>query len=149
MVNRFLLIGAGVVLGGGMFAFAAIRDVEAARDNPETVIALDGEEAATADPALLQKPTPTKGTVLYACPGGRAFAVSFDQPGGRATMTLKGDRIVMDPVFVAVGAQFTDGIYTFRASGEMAAVVLGGNVLFDGCRISHQSDVAQASAGGS
>lgn len=144
-------------MGGGMFAFAEIRNVEAARSNPETVLSLSAEDAAAAKEAeknakeyaeLTAKPTVTEGTVLYACPGGSAFAISYGGDGGRAALTLNGDTFALDPVYVAEGAQFSDGHYTFRTQGEMAAIVLGDDVVYDSCRVTHDAAVTHSANAG-
>ena len=146
MVNRFLLIGAGFILGGGMFAFAQIRNVEAAKANPEMIIPLSAEEVAAAKEyqQLEAKPTITAGTVLYSCPDGHAFAVTYGGAGGRAALTLDGYTMMLDPVYVAEGAQFTDGQYSFRTQGELAAIVLGDDVVHESCRVSHEATAAHA-----
>jgi membrane-bound inhibitor of C-type lysozyme len=146
MVNRFLLIGAGVVLGGGMFALSYFRDAEAARANPETVIDLEGARAQSEAEALMQAPTITKGTVLYACPDGHAFAITYGAPGGRATLVIDGDSVLLEPIYVASGAQFTDGHYTFRVEGDLAALVLGEEVIQENCRVSHEATAAAAAS---
>ena len=144
MMNRFLLIGAGVVLGLGLFAFTYFRDAEAARANPETVLSLSPEELAAQkeDAELEAKPTVASGTVIYACADGHAFAVTYSPERGRAALTLDGDTIMMDAVYVSDGVQFTDGQYSFRAQGEVAAIVLGDDVLHESCHVRHEAQAA-------
>jgi len=149
MVNRFTLLGAGVLLGVGAFAFGYIRNVEAARANPEAVISLENVEAARAEAeALAQKPTPGKGTVVYACPHGQAFAVSYGAGGGRAELTIAGDTVMLESVFVADGVQFTDMHYTFRAQGDLGAVMLGDDPFLENCHVSHEAATMRAAEAG-
>jgi len=139
MVNRVLLFGAGAILTGGLVAFAYVHQSEA-RLNPETVVTLDADPGADENQvALMKLPTPVTGTVLYACPDGRAFAMSYGAEDGTAALTLDGETTNLKPVKADAGTQYSDGFVTVHAEGELAAVLIGDQSAHDNCRVVHEA----------
>jgi membrane-bound inhibitor of C-type lysozyme len=132
MINRFLILAAGILLAAGAVGFSYLRQ---ATQPAAAVISLeDGGEAQAALAAAASKPTPSKGTVLYACADGRAFGVEYGKPGGVAEITINGGTSKLDPVFVAEGAEYSDGVLTLVTKGDVAEVHFGEETAYGDCQ---------------
>jgi membrane-bound inhibitor of C-type lysozyme len=125
-MRLLMMMAAGAILAVGAFAFGEYRGTAA------DVVTVPLNDAATAaDPQLVAgqamgKPTPTKGDVVYGCQDGRAIGVSYGKAQGSAELSMNGSTSRLDPVFVADGAEWSDGVLTLFAKGEFAEVFFGG-----------------------
>ena len=133
MLNRFLILAAGAILGAGAFGYSLARQ---SAPTDAAVIPIDGNGTTGASAefiAATDKPTPTRGTIVYACADGRAFGVEYGKPGGSAELTIEGGTSRLDPVFVADGAEYSDGVLTLVAKGDVAWVHFGEDMAYGDC----------------
>jgi membrane-bound inhibitor of C-type lysozyme len=123
----------GAMLAVGAFAFGEYRRPPNAdvvtipiSDEASSLATLASSVPGSKPQASPDRPVPKTGSILYGCENGRAFGVEYGKNNGAAELTMNDGTSRLDPVFVAEGAEWSDGTLTLMIKGDFAEVFFAG-----------------------
>jgi membrane-bound inhibitor of C-type lysozyme len=123
----------GAMLAVGAFAFGEYRrpaDADVVTipivDEAAALATLASAVPGSRPNASADHPAPKMGSILYGCENGRAFGVEYGKTNGAAELTMNDGTSRLEPVFVADGAEWSDGTLTLMTKGDFAEVFFAG-----------------------